>query len=71
MTEYLKKLVEDYSTRKQPSLIQMKKGSLSKEAFLQEAKEYARQTYMISEQQAKELVGLFEQYIFGYSKISP
>ena len=39
MTEYLKKLVEDYSTRKQPSLIQMKKGSLSKEAFLKEAKE--------------------------------
>ena len=71
MTEYLKKLVEDYSTRKQLSLIQMKKGSLSKDAFLQEAKEYAKQTYMISEQQAKELVVLFEQYIFGYSKISP
>ncbi len=71
MTEYLKKMVDDYSTKKQPSLIQMKKGILSREAFLQEAEDYARTTYEISKEKAAELVGLFEQYIFGYSKISP
>lgn len=71
MTEYLKKMVDDYSTKKQPSLIQMKKGILSREAFLQEAEDYARTTYDISKGEAAELVGLFEQYIFGYAKISP
>ncbi|MBP3352864.1 MAG: CpaF family protein [Lachnospiraceae bacterium] len=71
MTEYLKKMVDDYSTKKQPSLIQMKKGILSREAFLQEAEDYARTSYGISKEKATELVGLFEQYIFGYSKISP
>lgn len=71
MTEYLKKLVDDYSTKKQPSLIQMKKGVLSREAFLKEAEMYVCSTYDLSEEKAKELVGLFEQYIFGYSRISP
>lgn len=64
-------MVDDYSTKKQPSLIQMKKGILSREAFLQEAEDYARTSYGISKEKATELVGLFEQYIFGYSKISP
>ena len=71
MTEYLKKMVDDYSTKKQPSLIQMKKGILSREAFLQEAENYACTEYDISKEKAKALVELFEQYIFGYSKISP
>lgn len=71
MTEYLKKLVDDYSTKKQPSLIQMKKGVLSRDAFLKEAENYARSAYDLSKEQAEELVALFEQYIFGYSRISP
>ncbi len=71
MTNLLKKLVDDYSTKKQPSLIQMKKGVLSREAFLKEAENYARITYEITKQQAMELVDMFEQYIFGYSRISP
>ena len=71
MTEHLKKMVEDYSTKKQPSLIQMKKGVLSREAFLKEAGDYAKMSYELTGEQAKELVKLFEQYIFGYSRISP
>ena len=71
MTELLKKLVDDYSTKKQPSLIQMKKGVLSREAFLNEAVQYAMLTISLAQEQAQELVGLFEQYIFGYSRISP
>lgn len=71
MTELLNKLIEDYSTKKQPSLIQMKKGILSREAFLKEARQYAGLTYHITESRAEELVDLFEQFIFGYSKISP
>ncbi len=71
MTNLLKKLVDDYSTKKQPSLIQMKKGTLSREEFLKEAEQYARATYEISVEQTKELIALFEQFIFGYSRISP
>jgi pilus assembly protein CpaF len=71
MTQLLKKLIDDYSTKKQSALIQMKKGNISKETFLQDAREYASLAYGIEKEKAKELIGLFEQYIFGYSKISP
>lgn len=71
LTELLGRLVEDYSARKQPSLIQMKKGLISRESFLGEAVQYVRLTYGVSPEQARELTGLFEQYIFGYSRISP
>lgn len=71
LTGLLGRLIDDYSTRKQPSLIQMKKGLISREGFLEEAMQYAQDAYMISLQQAKELTDLFEQYIFGYSRISP
>lgn len=67
----LGRLIDDYSTKKQPSLIQMKKGLLSREGFLGEAAQYAQLTYGISREQADELTVLFEQYIFGYSRISP
>lgn len=71
LSELLGRLIDDYSTKKQPSLIQMKKGLLSRESFLGEAAEYAQLGYGISVEQARELAGLFEQYIFGYSRISP
>lgn len=71
LTGLLGRLIDDYSTRKQPSLIQMKKGLISRESFLREAMQYAQDTYTISPKQAEELTNLFEQYIFGYSRISP
>lgn len=71
LTELLGRLVDDYSARKQPSLIQMKKGLISRENFLEEAAQYARLTYGVSPEQAGDLTGLFEQYLFGYSRLSP
>lgn len=71
LTELLGRLVDDYSARKQPSLIQMKKGLISRENFLEEAAQYARLTYGVNPEQAGELTGLFEQYLFGYSRLSP
>ena len=67
----LDRLIDDYSTKQQPSLIQMKKGLLSRESFLEEAAGYARLTYGVSREEADGLTALFEQYIFGYSRISP
>ena len=59
LTELLGRLVDDYSARKQPSLIQMKKGLISRENFLEEAAQYARLTYGVSPEQAGHLTGLF------------
>ncbi len=70
-SELLGRLIDDYSTKKQPSLMQMKKGLLSRESFLGEAASYAQLTYGISLEEAQEVTRLFEQYIFGYSRISP
>ena len=71
LTVLLGRLIDDYSTRKQPSLIQMKKGLISRESFLKEAAQYVQDVYAVSSEQAQELTDLFEQYIFGYSRISP
>lgn len=71
LSALLGRLVDDYSTKKQPSLIQMKKGLISRESFLEEVTQYAQLTYGITPEQACELTDRFEQYIFGYSRISP
>lgn len=69
--ERLESLVNDYTTKKQPSLIQMKKGVISREAFLEEARQHVAEYYEVTTQESKELIQEFEQYIFGYSRLSP
>lgn len=69
--ERLESLVNDYTTKKQPSLIQMKKGVISREAFLEEARQHIAEYYEVTTQESKELIQEFEQYIFGYSRLSP
>ena len=71
MQSYLKRLIDDFSTQKQQTLIQMKKGSLSREDFLAEVSAFVRESYELDPDKGKELVDMFEQYIFGYSRISP
>lgn len=67
----LQKLVDDYLTQKQTTLMQMKKGILDKEAFLQEADNHIRLYYELPDRERKELLKAFEQYIYGYSRLSP
>lgn len=67
----LQMLVDDYLTQKQATLMQMKKGKLEKKDFLQEAAQHIRQYYDMSEKAQRELLKAFEQYIFGYSRLSP
>lgn len=69
--ERLERLVNDYTTRKQASLIQMKKGSISKEVFLKEAEEYIREYFSVTQKEEEQLLKAFIQYIFGYSRLSP
>ena len=71
MTDLLGRLIEDYSVAKQSALMQLKKGMLDREVFLEEAREYACVHYEIGKEDADALIQAFEQYLFGYSKISP
>lgn len=66
----MQKLVEEYTTRKQQSLMQMKKGLVSREAFLEEAAGCIAEYYHRSRQEDAVLLAEFEQYIFGYSRLS-
>lgn len=69
--EGLQSLVNDYITQKQASLIQMKKGILGKEEFLEEAAQHIKLHYSVDKKQQERIVKAFEQYIFGYSRLSP
>ncbi len=69
--EALQSLVNDYITHKQASLLQMKKGILGKKEFLEEAAKHIKMRYFPDAKQAGQVVKAFEQYIFGYSRLSP
>lgn len=69
--EGLQSLVNDYITTKQNSLLQMKKGIISRKEFLYEAECHMQSRYMLEEPMRKEVIKSFEQYIFGYSRLSP
>lgn len=71
MEEGLQRLVDDYLTQKQASLMQMKKGLIDKKAFLQEVENHVRMYYELTPRARTELLKAFEQYIFGYSHLSP
>ncbi|MBR5248763.1 MAG: CpaF family protein [Lachnospiraceae bacterium] len=49
----------------------MKKGIISREAFLVEAGQYITEYFEVTVQEKDELLVTFEQYIFGYSRLSP
>ena len=71
LEEQLDRLVDEYTTKKQMSLIQMKKGIISRETFLNEAREHIEGCMELTKQEEKKLMKAFEQYIFGYSRLSP
>lgn len=69
--DMLQELIDDYLTRKQNSLLLMKKGIMDKAAFLEEAGEHIRTQLGLQGVQVTELLEAFEAYIFGYSILSP
>lgn len=69
-TNCLSQLVEEYTTRKQQTLVQMKKGMLSREEFLEDARQHIAEFYHQTPEQDEQLLKGFEQYIFGYSRLS-
>ncbi|MBR6150962.1 MAG: CpaF family protein [Lachnospiraceae bacterium] len=67
----LTELVQDYLTQKQAILMQVKKGSLSREEFLEEVRGHIAHYYPSPARQQEKLLQSFEQYVFGYSILSP
>ena len=67
----LQVLLNDYSVQKQASFMQLKKGKLTKEEFLREAGEHIAVYCHTTQEEDEELLKAFEQYIFGYSRLSP
>ncbi len=66
----LQQLVDDFSTQKQHLLRQMKKGQLTKELFLSEAAAHIQTYFRLEHEGQTRLLEEFEQYIFGYSRLS-
>ena len=71
MEEDLQRLVEDFLTQKQILLVQVKKGILSKEQFLREVLKHIEQNYHLPVEKQADLLKEFEQYVLGYSRLSP
>lgn len=70
--ELLDKLIHLYMEKRQLFLIQMKKGILSKEKFMDDAEQYLERSLHVGEESLKQKVlSDFENYIFGYSKLAP
>ena len=70
-TDHLQELVNDYITQKQTELLQLKKGLLGKEEFLVQVQSHVKHFYSLTPGEERQLIKEFEQYIFGYSKLSP
>lgn len=71
--EMLGRLVTDYTASpvKQRAVMKMRNGQMGREAFLDDARSHACMYYKISDTMLDETLVLFEQYIFGYSYLTP
>ena len=66
----LRRLLDDYLTQKQNSLMQLRKGNLGKVEFLREAAEHLHRFDPQTKETERQIMEAFEQYIFGYSRLS-
>lgn len=69
--ELFEKVIEDYTAGKLPEMIRLRHGGITKEAFLKDVKDHIRLQYHPEEAVFREGMKLFEQYVFGYSRLTP
>ncbi|MBO7362143.1 MAG: CpaF family protein [Lachnospiraceae bacterium] len=67
----LPSLTDEYITGKGSELISLRRGLITKEKFLDDAGEFIREKYSESGDVSGELLKEFEEYIFGYSRLTP
>lgn len=69
--EMLSRLVTDYTAMKASMVMKVRSGKLSRSAFLQDAVKHMTEHYQYDEDLFNQALVLFEQYIFGYSYLTP
>lgn len=67
----LQDLVNDYLSVKEAELIKLKKGTINRKDFLDEAKNHIEKMYGLEGESKDKLLAEFDEYIFGYSVLAP
>ena len=65
----LEVLTDEYITGRGSELISLRRGLITKEKFMKDAGDHIRAKY--GEEGSEDLLKEFEEYIFGYSRLSP
>lgn len=69
--EVLEKVIDDYTTSKQQQMMQLRRGVQTKADFIADAKEHIKKYYRTPDEMTSEVIKLFEQYVFAYSRLTP
>lgn len=69
--EMLRQLVTDYTAIKASMVMKVRSGKVSRDIFLKDASEHMQAHYTDDEGLIRKSLTLFEQYIFGYSYLTP
>lgn len=69
--ELLTQLIDDYTTIKQPVLMQMRRGVIGQVDFIDDARSHLKKYYHPDAAVLEQTLILFEQNIFGYSVLTP
>ena len=67
----LQSIADEYITRRGNELISLKRGLITKEKFMEDAAEYIAANFGTGEEETDRLLREFEDYVFGYSRLSP
>ncbi len=69
--KFMEYLLNDYSSGQQRKILALRKGMMSKQQFLEDARQYLNRMYNPSSAAADETMRMFEQYVFGYGRLTP
>ncbi len=67
----LDSLLDDYTSTKQSQILQLRKNNIDKDTFMQDVEQHIKRYYFAEEQVAEAAKNLFEQFVFGYFRLTP
>ncbi len=69
--ELFDSLIDDYTTVKREMIKEQKMGNISQSTFMDDVKNHLNSYHQVTAEVEEEALRLFEQYIFGYSRLTP
>lgn len=70
--ELFEQLITDYTTAKKENMImQIRRGKITKDIFMRDVKQHIHNYYRCEDEVEKRVIDTFEQYVFGYSILTP